>query len=152
MTFANESILLIAVTHVCVYVFCVLEFNWRRCVLRSFIVMAAVTIGEAVPRFDLLMGLIGALLTGPLMFLLPPLFYVKIRSLRRSKTKTSKGVCYRTFPNAKPTPVVGYKRLALLSLIVSAGTLATVLSTLSAVRDTIIYARFTSSCVMQLFE
>ncbi|XP_026812735.1 amino acid transporter AVT1D [Rhopalosiphum maidis] len=128
------------------------EFNWRRCVLRSCIVMLAVTIGEAVPRFDLLMGLIGALLTGPLMFLLPPLFYIKIRSLRRLKTKKSEGVCYRTFPNAKPTPIVGFKRLALLVFIILAGTLATILSTVSGIRDTIIYAKFTPSCIMKLFE
>lgn len=119
--------------------------------MRSFIVMTAVIIGEAVPRFDLLMGLIGALLTGPLMFLFPPLFYVKIRSLRRSKMKTSEAVCYRTFPNAKPTPIVGLKRLSLLLFIISIGTLATVFSTLTAIRDTIIYAKFTPSCIMQLF-
>lgn len=114
--------------------------------------MLAVTIGEAVPRFDLLMGLVGALLTGPLMFLLPPLFYVKIRSLRRLKIKKSEGVCYRTFPNAKLTPIVGLKRLALLMFIILAGTLATILSTVSGIRDTIIYAKFTPSCIMQLFE
>lgn len=130
----------------------VLEFNRRRCVLRSCIVMLAVTIGEAVPRFDLLMGLVGALLTGPLMFLLPPLFYIKIRSLRRLKIKKSEGVCYRTFPNAKPTPIVGFKRLTLLVFIIFAGTLATILSTVSGIRDTIIYAKFTPSCIMKLFE
>ncbi|VVC26998.1 Amino acid transporter, transmembrane domain [Cinara cedri] len=128
------------------------EFNWKRCVLRSSVVMVAVAIGEAVPRFDLLMGLVGALLTGPLMFLLPPLFYVKIRSLRRLKIKTSDRVCYRTFPDAAvvPIPVVGFKRLTLLAFIVLTGTLATVLSTVSSVRDTIIYAQFTPSCIMQL--
>ncbi|CAI6367266.1 unnamed protein product [Macrosiphum euphorbiae] len=128
------------------------EFNRRRCVLRSCIVMLAVTIGEAVPRFDLLMGLVGALLTGPLMFLLPPLFYIKIRSLRRLKIKKSEGVCYRTFPNAKLTPIVGFKRLVLLMFIILAGTLATILSTVSGIRDTIIYAKFTPSCIMKLFE
>lgn len=115
--------------------------------------MLAVAIGEAVPRFDLLMGLVGALLTGPLMFLLPPLFYVKMRSLRRrSKVKTSEGVCYRTFPDARPTPIVGLKRLVLLLVIISTGTLATVLTTASTIRDTIVYARFTPSCVIRLFE
>jgi len=131
---------------------CFIEFNRRRCVLRSCIVMLAVTIGEAVPRFDLLMGLVGALLTGPLMFLLPPLFYVKIRSLRRLKIKKSEGVCYRTFPNAKLTPIIGFRRLALLTFIILAGTLATILSTVSGIRDTIIYAKFTPSCIMKLFE
>lgn len=127
------------------------EFNWRRCIIRTVIVMIAVTIGEVIPRFDLLMGLIGALLTGPLMFLLPPLFYVKLRTLRRSKIKISEGVCYRTFPNAKLTPIVGFKHLTLLLFIILAGTLATILSTVSAIRDTINYAQFTPSCIMQLF-
>lgn len=120
--------------------------------------MVAVVLGEAVPRFDLLMGLIGALLTGPLMFLLPPLFYVKIRSLhgRRLKPKAAEGVCYRTFPSARPeragaavAAAVRLGRPAFLSLVVLAGTAATVLSTVSTVRDTVAYARFTPSCLMQ---
>ncbi|XP_071450963.1 uncharacterized protein mah [Hetaerina americana] len=54
------------------------EFNWKRCAIRSFILMTAVLLAETVPRFDLVMGLIGAALTGPLMFLLPPLFYIRL--------------------------------------------------------------------------
>lgn len=38
----------------------------------------AVLIGELVPRFDLVMGVIGGTLTGPLIFILPPMFYSKI--------------------------------------------------------------------------
>lgn len=41
----------------------------------------AVIIGELVPRFDIVMGLIGGSLTGPLIFILPPLFYSKILKL-----------------------------------------------------------------------
>lgn len=41
----------------------------------------AVIIGELVPRFDIVMGLIGGTLTGPLIFILPPLFYNKILKL-----------------------------------------------------------------------
>lgn len=40
-----------------------------------------VVLGEAVPRFDLVMGLIGGSLTGPLMFILPPLFYARLRRM-----------------------------------------------------------------------
>ncbi|XP_046396959.1 amino acid transporter AVT1H-like [Ischnura elegans] len=54
------------------------EFNWKRCAIRSTILMTAVFLAETVPRFDLVMGLIGAALTGPLMFLLPPLFYIRL--------------------------------------------------------------------------
>lgn len=46
--------------------------------VRSVLVALAVCIGELVPKFDLIMGLIGGTLTGPLIFILPPLFYSKI--------------------------------------------------------------------------
>lgn len=46
--------------------------------MRSVLVAAAVLIGELVPKFDLVMGVIGGTLTGPLVFVLPPLFYAKI--------------------------------------------------------------------------
>lgn len=42
----------------------------------------AVLIGESVPRFDLVMGLIGGALTGPLTFILPPLFYARLRAMQ----------------------------------------------------------------------
>lgn len=54
------------------------EFNLKRCLVRSLLVGLAVLIGELVPRFDLVMGVIGGTLTGPLIFILPPLFYSKI--------------------------------------------------------------------------
>ncbi|XP_060807336.1 probable sodium-coupled neutral amino acid transporter 6 [Amyelois transitella] len=54
------------------------DFCIRRCLLRSGIVAVAVFLGESVPRFDLVMGLIGSTLTGPLMFILPPLFFLKL--------------------------------------------------------------------------
>nr|XP_018916094.1 PREDICTED: uncharacterized protein LOC109043358 [Bemisia tabaci] len=57
------------------------DFNWKRCVVRSSILMTAVLIGEAVPRFDLVMGLLGGALTGPLMFILPPIIHYRLRSI-----------------------------------------------------------------------
>ncbi|XP_050441763.1 uncharacterized protein LOC126846425 [Adelges cooleyi] len=131
------------------------EFSWKRCALRSSVMMAAVLIGEAVPRFDLVMGLVGTLLTGPLMFILPPILYARIRSLSRSKATSSPraGVCcYRTFPgHAKSSSTATEVRhLILPTLLVLAGVLATVLATLSAVREAIVYASFTPSCLMQM--
>ncbi|XP_050523505.1 uncharacterized protein LOC126895557 [Daktulosphaira vitifoliae] len=127
------------------------EFTWKRCILRTFVMMLAVLIGEVVPRFDLVMGLIGSLLTGPLMFILPPIFYTKIKSLHYSKIKTSKRVCYRTFPNAKLSLDVGSRRLILASFLVFVGVLATVLSTISNIQDNIINSKLTMSCWMQIF-
>lgn len=43
--------------------------------------MLLVLIGEMLPRFDLVMGLLGGLLTGPLTLMFPPLMYRKFRSM-----------------------------------------------------------------------
>lgn len=39
-------------------------------------------IAESVPRFDIVMSLIGATLISPLVFILPPLFYLKILTIQ----------------------------------------------------------------------
>lgn len=54
------------------------EFCVQRCLIRSSIIAFAVFLGESVPRFDLVMGLVGSTLTGPLMFIFPPLFFLKL--------------------------------------------------------------------------
>ncbi|XP_045511999.1 proton-coupled amino acid transporter 2-like isoform X2 [Pieris brassicae] len=54
------------------------EFCIQRCVIRSSIIALAVFLGESVPRFDLVMGLIGSTLTGPLMFIFPPIFFLRL--------------------------------------------------------------------------
>lgn len=50
----------------------------QRCLIRSSIIALAVFLAESVPRFDLVMGLVGSTLTGPLMFIFPPLFFLKL--------------------------------------------------------------------------
>lgn len=57
------------------------ELCWQRCVIRTTIVMLLVLIGEMLPRFDLVMGLLGGLLTGPLTLMFPPLLYRKFRNM-----------------------------------------------------------------------
>ncbi|PSN37493.1 hypothetical protein C0J52_23519 [Blattella germanica] len=65
------------------------EFNWKRCASRSSLLFFMVVIGEFVPRFDLIMGLIGGALTGPLMFVFPPLLYIRYRYLQaQNQTKS----------------------------------------------------------------
>lgn len=54
------------------------DFCFQRCLIRSGILALAIILAEAVPRFDLVMGLIGSTLTGPLMFICPPLFFLKL--------------------------------------------------------------------------
>uniref|UniRef100_A0A1B0CZK0 Amino acid transporter transmembrane domain-containing protein n=1 Tax=Phlebotomus papatasi TaxID=29031 RepID=A0A1B0CZK0_PHLPP len=57
------------------------DFTLKRCLIRSSLVCLAVIIGEFLPRFDMVMGLIGGTLTGPLIFILPPLFFTRILHL-----------------------------------------------------------------------
>ncbi|KAK9296608.1 hypothetical protein QLX08_009442 [Tetragonisca angustula] len=58
------------------------KFGWKRCAIRSAIVFLGVAVGESVPRFDIVMALIGGSLTGPLVFVLPPLIYSKAVTLK----------------------------------------------------------------------
>ncbi|CAK1591013.1 unnamed protein product [Parnassius mnemosyne] len=63
------------------------SFCLQRCLLRSSIVALSVFLGESVPRFDLVMGLVGSTLTGPLMFIFPPLFFLKLCYLKSNNIK-----------------------------------------------------------------
>jgi vesicular inhibitory amino acid transporter len=58
-----------------------LAFNIGRIIVRSTIILLAVLLGELIPKFDLVMGVIGGTLTGPLIFILPPIFYTKMLQL-----------------------------------------------------------------------
>lgn len=50
----------------------------------------AVVIAELVPQFDLVMGIIGGTLTGPLIFILPPLFYRRLIQLEKEHDNRAK--------------------------------------------------------------
>lgn len=51
--------------------------------MRSTLIWLAILLGELIPKFDLVMGVIGGTLTGPLIFILPPLFYTKMLQLEK---------------------------------------------------------------------
>lgn len=63
--------------------------------MRSSIVALAVFLGESVPRFDLVMGLVGSTLTGPLMFIFPPLFFLKLCYLKSINIKQEFSMSYK---------------------------------------------------------
>ncbi|KAK0164215.1 hypothetical protein PV328_002869 [Microctonus aethiopoides] len=58
------------------------SFGWKRCAIRSALVVLGVAVGESVPRFDIVMSLIGGTLTGPLIFILPPIIYARAQALK----------------------------------------------------------------------
>lgn len=59
------------------------EFNCRRCIVRTVLTVMAILLAESVPRFDIVMSMIGGALTGPIVFILPPLIYIKMVCLKR---------------------------------------------------------------------
>ncbi|XP_015177998.1 PREDICTED: proton-coupled amino acid transporter 3 isoform X2 [Polistes dominula] len=61
--------------------------GWKRCAIRSIIVFCGVAVGEMVPRFDIVMALIGGSLMGPLIFILPPLMYARAIALKNSANR-----------------------------------------------------------------
>ncbi|KAG6449353.1 hypothetical protein O3G_MSEX005980 [Manduca sexta] len=61
------------------------NFCIQRCLIRSSIIALAVFLGESVPRFDLVMGLVGSTLTGPLMFIFPPLIFLRLCYIKSVK-------------------------------------------------------------------
>ncbi|KAJ8920708.1 hypothetical protein NQ315_004847 [Exocentrus adspersus] len=72
------------------------EFNSKRCILRTILTLLSIIIAESVPKFDLVMSIIGGTLTGPLVFVLPPLFYLKMLSIN---AKYEKQLKMQTFNN-----------------------------------------------------
>ncbi|XP_076642845.1 solute carrier family member mahogany isoform X2 [Halictus rubicundus] len=73
-------------------------FGWKRCAIRSAIIFLGVAVGESVPRFDIVMALIGGSLTGPLVFVLPPLVYSRIMALKRRSMRVSTPEVYSGVP------------------------------------------------------
>lgn len=64
-------------------------FGWKRCAMRSAVVLLSVAVGESVSRFDIVMALIGGSLTGSLVFVLPPLIYSRALILKGRSTQAS---------------------------------------------------------------
>nr|XP_014274804.1 amino acid transporter AVT1G-like [Halyomorpha halys] len=117
------------------------EFSWRRAGLRTGTVLLAVALGEAVPRAELLMGLVGGALTGQLMFLFPPLLYWRLRAMSSSTPG------YGSIGTAS-TPAPDRTHHLVLVAVVAVGLAATFCSTYFAFRSTLQYAEFVPSCLI----
>lgn len=66
------------------------NFNKRRCIIRSILMILATILAESVPRFDIVMSMIGTTLTGPIAFVLPPLFHIKMLKIKEEHEKLLK--------------------------------------------------------------
>ena len=59
-----------------------LEFTWKRAFVRSVIVLMALFIGLSVPSFSVVLNLIGASATAIASFIVPPLLYLRLTSMK----------------------------------------------------------------------
>ncbi|XP_069686432.1 uncharacterized protein [Periplaneta americana] len=104
------------------------DFNWRRCATRTGLTLFTVLIGEAVPRVDIVMSLVGGALTGPLMFVFPPLLYARCRQMQGA------------------APLSRFEAGLLVSVVLL-GIAATCSATFYSLRDAVRYAQFSPSCL-----
>merc|ERR1711894_828229 len=55
-----------------------IEFNWKRCVFRTFSVLVLLFIAETIPSFGSILDLVGASTVTMLTFVCPPYFYMRL--------------------------------------------------------------------------
>lgn len=180
------------------FIFLTLDFNYKRCIVRTVLIWLAVLLGELIPKFDLVMGkggkksilhfsyslvilgVIGGTLTGPLIFILPPLFYTRMlqlerrfdkRMLEESTSQTDlndtdlllRSSEYGTLRSPKyeykPSPPQGlFKKLLKLSrsecilavFVIAFGIAATFTSTLYNIRNIKSLDQFFSPCIQNI--
>ncbi|KAI8130012.1 hypothetical protein CVS40_0282 [Lucilia cuprina] len=73
-------------------------FSLKRVFIRSTVVALQVIISEFVPSFDALMDIVGGTITGPLVFILPPLLYRRMVQLERYHQRISTEAAYGSLP------------------------------------------------------
>lgn len=66
--------------------------------IRSSVLALEVLVAEFVPSFDALMDVVGGTITGPLVFILPPLLYRRIRRMERVHQRIAAEASYGSLP------------------------------------------------------
>ncbi|XP_044266985.1 amino acid transporter AVT1D [Tribolium madens] len=143
-------------------------FNHRRCVLRTTLTFLAVLIAESVPRFDLVMSLIGGTLTGPLIFIFPPLFYLRMLSMEDKHMKqvameTFTSIVYNTeeeintiltsrdLSQFESRSVLGAKLDVYCCVtIIAFSTICTLVTTYVNIKNAIAFANFSQPCIFNV--
>ncbi|XP_049818819.1 uncharacterized protein LOC109600018 [Aethina tumida] len=107
------------------------NFNWKRCCIRSFMMFAMIIIGESLPQFGVILSLIGGSTITLLTFVLPPLFYMKLCSMKS--------------PDWQPRHIPLHEKIYLWELI-AIGIVGGGASTYSAVHVIFGYNSFSKPC------
>lgn len=66
--------------------------------IRSIVLALEVLVAEFVPSFDALMDVVGGTITGPLVFILPPLLYRRIRRMELVHQRIAAEASYGSLP------------------------------------------------------
>lgn len=132
-------------------------FNHRRCILRTTVTIIAIVVAESVPRFDLVMSLIGGALTGPLVFIFPPLFYLKMLSLQTKRSVNieltvdeSYGTEIYTLKEASYKNLCQWREkieVVFCIVIILSSVFCTLVTTYINVKNTIVFVNFTRPCI-----
>ncbi|KAK5646942.1 hypothetical protein RI129_005406 [Pyrocoelia pectoralis] len=143
------------------------EFNYKRCVIRSALAVFSILLAEFVPRFDLVMSLVGGALTGPLVYLLPPLFFMKMLKLQNVHVNTMQmEAVYNTAVDEKETLQhdcarisdeyfkIRFKQIqvAFCIFIISCGLCTTFGTTYWNIVNTIRYVHFSPPCIVNIYN
>lgn len=73
-------------------------FSGKRVLIRSAVIALEVLVGEFVPKFEVIVGIIGGTIIAPLMFILPPLLYRKIQEMERTRHRFITQAAYGSLP------------------------------------------------------
>ncbi|XP_061399780.1 uncharacterized protein LOC133335523 [Musca vetustissima] len=74
------------------------NFSLKRVAIRTSVVALQVIISEFLPSFDALMDIVGGTITGPLVFILPPLLYRRMVQLERCHQRIATEAAYGSLP------------------------------------------------------
>jgi len=113
------------------------EFNVRRVLFRTAMMVLNVLIGETVPSFGKILNLIGGSGLTLMTFILPPILYLKLTSMTSPEGKWEK------------IEVPTWEKILLVEIIVIA-TVGGTAATYSAIVDVLDPASFTSSCFISV--
>ncbi|KAK4880271.1 hypothetical protein RN001_008417 [Aquatica leii] len=143
------------------------EFNQRRCIVRSVLAVLSILVAESVPSFDVVMSLLGGTLTGPLVFILPPLFYLKMlklneRHLNNLKLETVQNIAVDDVGSFQDSMSYVQERtikrtsktieMLFCGFIIIIGCCATVATTYWNVIDSIRYIKFSPPCIVGIYN
>lgn len=136
------------------------EFNHRRCIIRTVLIILAIVLAESVPRFDLVMSMIGGTLTGPIVFVLPPLFFIRMHKIKKEYEKTLKEEAVVNLDSTLPTkedsnedgPIITGNKLEIVisAAVMIFGFFGIAATTYVNIVNTIQYASFSRPCIYNL--